>query len=43
MLAEVDEMVGQVVKSIPANKRDNTIILFTSDHGDLAMEHRYGS
>ena len=40
MLAEVDEMVGQVVKAIPANKRENTIILFTSDHGDLAMEHR---
>lgn len=41
MLAEVDEMVGQVVKAIPANKRENTIILFTSDHGDLAMEHRF--
>ena len=40
MLAEVDEMIGQVVNAIPANKRDNTIILFTSDHGDLAMEHR---
>ena len=40
MLAEVDEMIGQVVNAIPANKRDNTIIFFTSDHGDLAMEHR---
>ena len=40
MLAEVDEMVGDIVSNIPVHKRNNTVIIFTSDHGELAMEHR---
>ena len=40
MLAEVDQLVGQVVKAIPKSKRASTVIMFSSDHGDLAMEHR---
>ena len=40
MLAEVDEMIGDIVSNIPEQKRNNTIIIFTSDHGELAMEHR---
>lgn len=37
MIAEVDEMIGEVVQAIPSDQRDNTVIVFTSDHGDLAM------
>jgi len=40
MLTEVDEMVGDVLSVIPRTQRDKTVIIFTSDHGDLAMEHR---
>ncbi|CBY24727.1 unnamed protein product [Oikopleura dioica] len=36
MLSEVDNMLGELFRVVP---RD-TVILFTSDHGDLAMEHQ---
>ena len=38
MLAEVDAILGELFSSIP-NFQD-TVIFFTSDHGDLAMEHQ---
>ena len=36
MLSEVDNMLGELFRVVPRN----TVILFTSDHGDLAMEHQ---
>jgi uncharacterized sulfatase len=35
----VDERIGQVVNALPDNVRDNTIIMFTADHGDYASAH----
>ena len=31
-------MIGEVLSAIPANQRANTVVVFTSDHGDLAMD-----
>jgi arylsulfatase K len=36
MLAEVDNMLGELFRVVPKD----TVIFFTSDHGDLAMEHQ---
>ena len=35
---QVDAMIGEVLSAIPANQRANTVVVFTSDHGDLAMD-----
>lgn len=41
MLAEVDEMVGAVLATLDElNLADETVVMFSSDHGELAMEHR---
>ena len=41
MIAEFDAMVGAIVESVEdAGKTDNTIIIVTSDHGDMNMEHQ---
>jgi arylsulfatase K len=40
MIAEVDAMVGQVISALDdLGLTDSTWIIFTSDHGELAMEH----
>jgi len=41
MIAEVDEMVGQVLGDLDAaGLTDNTIVCFFCDHGDMQLEHR---
>ena len=41
MIAEVDAMLGEIMQAVDEQKLwDNTYFLFTSDHGDLAMEHQ---
>uniref|UniRef100_A0A8C8D6J9 Arylsulfatase K n=1 Tax=Oncorhynchus tshawytscha TaxID=74940 RepID=A0A8C8D6J9_ONCTS len=41
MCAETDAMLGQVISALrDTDLLDTTVLLFTSDHGDLAMEHR---
>uniref|UniRef100_A0A6Q2X6E0 Arylsulfatase K n=1 Tax=Esox lucius TaxID=8010 RepID=A0A6Q2X6E0_ESOLU len=41
MCAETDAMLGQVISALrDTGLLNSTMLLFTSDHGDLAMEHR---
>lgn len=41
MIAETDAIVGQVVEKLKALGLDeNTVIVFSSDHGELALEHQ---
>ncbi|XP_066272588.1 arylsulfatase K-like [Branchiostoma lanceolatum] len=41
MCAETDAMLGQVLDALKASgQTDSTYVFFTSDHGELAMEHR---
>lgn len=44
MISEVDHYVAAILDSLEANgKRDNTIVVFTSDHGEWLGDHlRYG-
>jgi len=40
MITEVDEMVGAVLDALDATgQRENTVVIFTSDHGEMAGEH----
>ena len=41
--ALVDEQIGVVLSSIPRSIRDNTIIVFTGDHGDYSASHGLAS
>lgn len=38
-MTAVDVQIGQVIENIPASLRDNTIVIFTSDHGEYAGAH----
>ncbi len=41
MIAEVDEMVGTILSALRESSIDkDTIVVFSSDHGEMAMEHR---
>ncbi|XP_071379087.1 arylsulfatase K [Centroberyx affinis] len=41
MCAEADAMLGQVISALrETGLLNNTVVIFTADHGDLAMEHR---
>lgn len=41
MIAEVDAMVGRLMEAVEETSvADSTYIIFSSDHGELAMEHR---
>ncbi len=41
MIAEVDEMVGTVLSTLnELGLTDRTVVVFSSDHGEIAMEHR---
>ncbi|MCE2472206.1 MAG: sulfatase-like hydrolase/transferase [Anaerolineae bacterium] len=44
MISEVDHFVGRILDSLEAcGKRNNTIVVFTSDHGEWLGDHlRYG-
>jgi len=40
MIAEFDDMVGEYIKAVEdAGLRENTVIIVSSDHGDMQMEH----
>jgi uncharacterized sulfatase len=38
-MADVDVEVGRVIDAIPAEVRDNTVIVFVADHGEYAGSH----
>ncbi|KAA8592375.1 hypothetical protein FQN60_017830 [Etheostoma spectabile] len=41
MCAEADAMLGQVISALRETELlNNTVVIFTADHGELAMEHR---
>ncbi|KAM9391380.1 arylsulfatase K isoform 2-T3 [Pholidichthys leucotaenia] len=41
MCAEADAMLGQVIAALrETGLLNNTVLIFTADHGELAMEHR---
>ncbi len=40
MVAEVDAMAGTIIDALEkAGLADNTFVIFTSDHGEMSMEH----
>jgi choline-sulfatase len=39
LVKEVDRHVGTVLDAIPDEIRDNTIVIYTSDHGEMGMAH----
>ena len=39
LVKRVDEQVGRVLDAIPEEIRDNTIVIYTSDHGEMGMAH----
>lgn len=41
MLGFVDEQIGRVLDAIPDDVRANTVIVFTSDHGDYVGSHGF--
>lgn len=41
LMAIVDQRIGEVLAAIPADQISNTIIVFTSDHGDYAGAHGF--
>lgn len=43
ILGFVDQHIGAVVRAIPAEIRDNTVIIMTADHGDYASAHGFAS
>ncbi|KAM7416517.1 hypothetical protein PAMA_018531 [Pampus argenteus] len=41
MCAEADAMLGQVISALrETSLLNNTVVIFTADHGELAMEHQ---
>ena len=40
-MTEVDAQIGVILKALPAEVASNTIIVFTSDHGELAGAHGF--
>lgn len=39
LVKEVDQHIGAILDAIPSDISDNTIVIFTSDHGEMAMSH----
>ena len=39
LIKQVDAQIGETLAAIPADIRDNTIVIFTSDHGEMGMAH----
>lgn len=41
MVKHIDDSVGRILKFLEDNGLlDNTIVVFTSDHGDMFFEHK---
>jgi len=40
-MEQVDQRIGQVVAALPADVAENTVIVFTSDHGEYAGAHGF--
>ncbi|MFA5504761.1 MAG: sulfatase-like hydrolase/transferase [Vulcanimicrobiota bacterium] len=41
VLGKVDEQIGRVLDALSPEVRDNTVIVFTSDHGDYVGSHGF--
>ncbi len=41
ILGKVDEQLGRVLDSLPDEVRQNTVVVFTSDHGDYVGSHGF--
>lgn len=41
VLGNVDVYIGQVMDALPADVRSNTVVVFTSDHGDHVGSHGF--
>ena len=42
MITEIDQMLGELLEALEATGQlDNTVIIFTSDHGDMMGEHGF--
>ncbi|KAJ8608881.1 hypothetical protein CTAYLR_005277 [Chrysophaeum taylorii] len=41
LLAALDDAVGRILDAIPSDQVDDTIVLYTSDHGYFLGEHNY--
>lgn len=39
LIKQVDVQVGRILDALPAELRDNTIVIYTSDHGEMGMAH----
>ncbi|MEZ4714934.1 MAG: sulfatase-like hydrolase/transferase [Caldilineaceae bacterium] len=39
LIKEVDQYISAILDAIPAEIRDNTIVVYTSDHGEMGMAH----
>jgi uncharacterized sulfatase len=40
-MEQVDQRIGEVVAALPADVAENTVIVFTSDHGEYAGAHGF--
>jgi arylsulfatase A-like enzyme len=40
-MEQVDQHIGEVVAALPADVAENTVIIFTSDHGEYAGSHGF--
>jgi hypothetical protein len=41
LMSIVDQRIGEVLDAIPAAQTNNTLVIFTSDHGDFAGAHGF--
>ncbi len=39
LIQQADIQVGRILDAIPAEVRDDTIVIYTSDHGEMGMAH----
>lgn len=39
LIQEADKQVDRILDALPATQRDNTIVIYTSDHGEMGMAH----
>lgn len=39
LIKQVDDQIDRILDAVPADIRDNTIIIFASDHGEMGLSH----